>query len=240
TGITTAYQVGTRSAQTNLRLHDGETQVLAGLINDNETDSWNKVPGLSDIPGFGRLFSNDNSTHEKTEIILLITPRIVRNLAPPDTEALLVPAGTDAAVGAAPLVIGPLPARSLSLQSGEPNGPSSARASESNTPGPGRRSDVGAATAPAVPESAAAEAASAAAPAIAAPPTPTPPASTEAAPAMPAESFPPPPSATTPQARTLTIDPGTGSPAPSAAPGPPPAPGAPGSNAPPTATPAEK
>jgi len=240
TGITTAYQVGTRSAQTNLRLHDGETQVLAGLINDNETDSWNKVPGLSDIPGLGRLFSNDNSTHEKTEIILLITPRIVRNLAAPDTETLLVPAGTDAAVGAAPLVIGPLPARSLSLHSADTNAPGAPRGSESNMPGSGRRSDAGAPTAPAAPETAASEAEGVAAPGTAAPPAPAPAAKAAAVPAMPAESFPPPPSAITPQAPTLTIDPGSGSPAPSTAPGQVPAPGSPGNSAPAAGAPAEK
>jgi general secretion pathway protein D len=113
---TTAYIVGTRTAQTNLRLHDGETQVLAGLINDNESDSWNKVPGLSDLPGIGRLFSNDNSSHEKTEIVLLVTPRIVRNLATPDGDRLLVPAGTESVVGAPPLTIGPTAPRSMSMR----------------------------------------------------------------------------------------------------------------------------
>lgn len=250
TGITTAYQVGTRSAQTNLRLHDGETQVLAGLINDNETDSWNKVPGVSDIPGLGRLFSNDNSTHEKTEIILLITPRIVRNLAAPDTEALLVPAGTDAAVGAAPLVLGPLPERSLSLRSGDTNAPSSARGGEPTMQMSPRRSEGGAQaalaapeTAPqgalATPENAAPEAASAAAAAAAAVPA-VPGAAAKPAPAMPAESFPPPPSATTPQAPTLTINPDSGNSVPAKAPAPAPAPDPTGSNAPPTAAPAER
>jgi len=238
TGITTAYQVGTRSAQTNLRLRDGETQVLAGLINDNETDSWNKVPGLSDIPGLGRLFSNDNSTHEKTEIILLITPRIIRNLAAPDSEALLVPAGTDAAVGAAPLVIGPLPARSLSLRSGETNAPSAPHAGEPNLQVRGLHTDASAPAVPAAPESAAPEAASATAPAPAAAPAPTSPAKAVPGPAMPAESFPPPPSATTPQAPTLPIDPGSENTAPIPAPVPPTE--LTGSNTPPTAAPREK
>jgi general secretion pathway protein D len=116
TGVTTAYQVGTRSAQTVLRLHDGETQVLAGLINDNESDSWNKVPGLSDIPGIGRLFSNDNSSHEKTEIVLLVTPHILRNLDTPDGDPMVISAGTEAAVGVAPLSIGHTAARSMSMR----------------------------------------------------------------------------------------------------------------------------
>ena len=114
-GQTTAYQVGTRSAQTVLRLHDGETQVLAGLINDNESASWSKVPGLSDIPGIGRIFSNDNSSHEKTEIVLLVTPRIVRNLATPEIGRM-VPAGTENVVGSQPLSIGPTGRRSLSVR----------------------------------------------------------------------------------------------------------------------------
>ena len=118
---TTAYQVGTRSAQTTLRLHDGETQVLAGLINDNESASWSKVPGLSDIPGIGRIFSNDNGTHEKTEIVLLVTPRILRNLATPEGGHVLLPAGTESMVGARPLTIGPTAPGSMSVRGGDSN-----------------------------------------------------------------------------------------------------------------------
>jgi general secretion pathway protein D len=121
TGQTTAYQVGTRSAQTTLRLHDGETQVLAGLINDNESATWSKVPGLSDIPGIGRLFSNDNGTHEKTEIVLLVTPRILRNLATPDGGRLMLPAGTETVVGARPLTIGPTAPGSMAVRAGDSN-----------------------------------------------------------------------------------------------------------------------
>ncbi len=120
TGQTTAYQVGTRSAQTVLRLHDGETQVLAGLINDNESASWSKVPGLSDIPGIGRIFSNDNSSHEKTEIVLLVTPRIVRNLATPEVGRM-VPAGTENVVGSRPLTIGPTGKQTLSIRGSDSN-----------------------------------------------------------------------------------------------------------------------
>ena len=118
---TTAYQVGTRSAQTTLRLHDGETQVLAGLINDNESASWSKVPGLSDLPGIGRIFSNDNGTHEKTEIVLLVTPRILRNLATPEGGHVLLPAGTESVVGARPLTIGPTAPGSMSVRGGDSN-----------------------------------------------------------------------------------------------------------------------
>jgi general secretion pathway protein D len=159
---TTAYIVGTRTATTNLRLHDGETQVLAGLINDNESDSWNKVPGLSDLPGIGRLFSNDNSTHEKTEIVLLVTPRIVRNLATPDGDHLLVPAGTESMVGARSLTIGPTPPRSMSVRSSGNGGDANTRRAPISapavdpSPAEGAPAPVEASPAPAAPAASAA------------------------------------------------------------------------------------
>lgn len=79
-----AYTVGTRNAQTTLTLKDGETQILAGLISDNSTETTNKLPGLGEVPFLGRLFSNRNSSIEKREVILSITPRIVRRLERPD------------------------------------------------------------------------------------------------------------------------------------------------------------
>ena len=100
-----AYQIGTRSASTVLRLMDGETQVLAGLISDEERSSANRLPGLGDIPVLGRLFSSQKDTSSKTEIILLVTPRIVRNLSRPQTASATVPAGSESAVGAPALQV---------------------------------------------------------------------------------------------------------------------------------------
>jgi general secretion pathway protein D len=123
-----AYQVGTRSAATTLRLRNGETQVLAGLINDEERSSANKVPGLGDIPVLGRLFSSHKDSANKTEIVLLITPRILRNVARPEAVAALVPSGTDAAVGAPPLRLQATAPRSLGLSSSATGGPAVAPA----------------------------------------------------------------------------------------------------------------
>src|SRR6185295_1542210 len=78
------YQLGTRNASTVLRLKDGETQVLAGLINDEDRSVADTVPGIADLPLVGRLFSSHNNTQTKTEIVLLITPRILRNIARPE------------------------------------------------------------------------------------------------------------------------------------------------------------
>jgi general secretion pathway protein D len=102
-----AYQVGTRSAATSLRLKDGETQVLAGLISDEERSSANRLPGLGELPGVGRLFSSQRDVDNKTEIVLLITPRVVRNVIQPALASATQAAGTETAVGAAPLVLAP-------------------------------------------------------------------------------------------------------------------------------------
>jgi general secretion pathway protein D len=77
---TTAYTIGTRTANTALRLRDGENQILAGLINDEDRRTSNKVPGLGDLPVAGRLFGSALDEGKKTEVILSITPRLVRNI----------------------------------------------------------------------------------------------------------------------------------------------------------------
>jgi general secretion pathway protein D len=110
-----AYQVGTRAANTVLRLRDGETQVLAGLISDEERSSANRLPGLGEIPVLGRLFSNQRDNGTQTEIVLLITPRIVRNLVRPEVASAAFASGTEANVGAAPMVAGKVAPGALSL-----------------------------------------------------------------------------------------------------------------------------
>ncbi len=80
------YRVGTRNTSTVLRLKDGETQILAGLINDNETNTTDKVPALGEMPLLGHLFSNKNGNKVKTEIILSITPHIVGNVRVPNAR----------------------------------------------------------------------------------------------------------------------------------------------------------
>ncbi len=99
-GGTTAYEIGTRNTSTVLRLADGETQVLAGLINDEDRKSGTGIPGLSRIPVLGRLFGTQTDTRNKTEVVLLITPRVVRNLAVPDASLTRLASGTDASPGA--------------------------------------------------------------------------------------------------------------------------------------------
>lgn len=96
---TLAYQIGTRNASTILRLRDGESQVLAGLIRDDERRTADGISGLSQLPLLGRLFSSRTTDTNKTEIALIITPRIVRNMARPLASQSEIRAGTDASVG---------------------------------------------------------------------------------------------------------------------------------------------
>ena len=121
-----AYQLGTRSAATVLRLRNGETQVLAGLISDEERRSAQRLPGLGDLPLIGRLFSSERNNASKTEIVLLITPRIVRNIVAPSLARADLPAGTDASIGAARLALGPTLPGSLGLWGSDAGVPSQA------------------------------------------------------------------------------------------------------------------
>ena len=90
-----AYQIGTRTASTVLRLRDGENQVLAGLIRTEQSSSGKRVPGLGDVPVFGRLFGSQSDNNGKTEIILSITPRVVRNVRRPDAGYVEFDSGTE-------------------------------------------------------------------------------------------------------------------------------------------------
>lgn len=74
-----AYQIGTRNFSSALRLRDGETTVLGGLISDEDRKSANRIPLLGELPVLGRLFSNQTDTTQKTEIVLSITPHLIRN-----------------------------------------------------------------------------------------------------------------------------------------------------------------
>ncbi|MEW5981587.1 MAG: secretin N-terminal domain-containing protein [Acidobacteriota bacterium] len=71
---------GNRSVNTVIRLRDGETSVLAGLIRDDERTVLEGVPGLSDIPLIGRLFARNKVERQETDIILTLTPHIIRVL----------------------------------------------------------------------------------------------------------------------------------------------------------------
>lgn len=94
------YQIGTRRTKTALRLRDGETQVLAGLVNDEDRRSASGIPGLASLPLVGRLFGVHNDNRSQTEVVLLITPHVLRNIPLPPLSLTLRPGGTAADPGA--------------------------------------------------------------------------------------------------------------------------------------------
>ena len=121
---TRAYELGTRNTATVLQLKDGETQILAGLISDEDRRTADKVPGLGDFPVIGRLFRTQSDDRRKTEIVLLITPRIVRSINYPQSAAVDLAVGTDAAIGTTPIRISPTQAGGLTIAPGGPAGQS--------------------------------------------------------------------------------------------------------------------
>lgn len=90
-----AYQIGTRTIATSLRLKDGETQVLAGLISDADRTDANRVPFLGDVPLLGRLFSSQKDDRQKTEIVMAITPHLIRNIQRRSSAAETFWSGTE-------------------------------------------------------------------------------------------------------------------------------------------------
>lgn len=102
---TSAYRIGSRVAETVLRLRDGETQMLAGLINQEERTTYTRVPGIGDIPLLGHLFGATQGSKGNSEIVLLITPRIVRGLERPDAHVTEFSSGTAAQLSDQPLYL---------------------------------------------------------------------------------------------------------------------------------------
>src|SRR4051794_40316689 len=71
---------GNREINTLIRLRDGETNMLAGLIRDDERNTLDGIPGLVDLPLIGRLFAHNTKTQNQTDVILTLTPHIIRVL----------------------------------------------------------------------------------------------------------------------------------------------------------------
>ena len=71
-----------RSANSSLELDDGQTLGIAGLISDNMRETITKFPGLGDIPVLGQLFTSQKFLKNETELVIFITPHLVKPIAP--------------------------------------------------------------------------------------------------------------------------------------------------------------
>lgn len=91
---TLSYQIGTRNAQTVLRLRDGETQILAGLINQEDRKTAAGLPFISRFPVLDRIFGSKKDDRQHTEIVLSITPHLIRGVRRADVDDLEFASGT--------------------------------------------------------------------------------------------------------------------------------------------------
>lgn len=90
-----AYRIGTRNAETFMSLRDGETAILGGLIRDEERNTRVKIPGLGDIPLIGAIFTSYDDSVGRTDVLLTITPRVVRGWELPNKTAREFYSGTE-------------------------------------------------------------------------------------------------------------------------------------------------
>jgi general secretion pathway protein D len=131
------YEFGTRTTETVINLRDGETVIIGGLIKDEERKNKIKVPILGSIPVIGRLFSSTDNSAIKSDILMSITPNIVRNMELPDKETQSFWSGTEDSYDTKPLFVStakssPVRGKALGraevleeMEKGEPAPPSS-------------------------------------------------------------------------------------------------------------------
>ena len=97
------FRFGNRSTETTLNVRDSETVVISGLIRDDDRTTTTKIPGLGDIPIIGRLFSSVDKSKGKTDIVMTITPHIIKNIETPDKLLQSFWSGTEETYSTKPL-----------------------------------------------------------------------------------------------------------------------------------------
>jgi pilus assembly protein CpaC len=110
--------LSTRRVQTEIELESGQSFVIGGLLDNRLTETLNKIPGLANIPLLGKLFQSRNVTRNNTELLVLVTPELVRPIPAgqprPDVKmpSTFLPGATTAAPQTPPLsVTGPVPSK---------------------------------------------------------------------------------------------------------------------------------
>jgi pilus assembly protein CpaC len=83
--------LSTRKMETNIELGEGQSFVIAGLIDHRLTETATKIPGLSSIPILGNLFKTKETDRNNTELIVLVTPEITMPLQPGESKSLVMP-----------------------------------------------------------------------------------------------------------------------------------------------------
>ena len=104
--------VNTRNLDTFIKVRNGETRLLGGLFQDTQSEATNQWPFLSDIPWLGRMFVNPTHSRTRTDVLISITPRIIKTLDRPEPATESFSSGTAESFGpaagpAAPAIPGP-------------------------------------------------------------------------------------------------------------------------------------
>jgi general secretion pathway protein D len=122
-----------------IRLKDGETNILAGLISDQERRSLSGIPGLASLPVLGRLFARNKDENVETDIVMTLTPHVVKrpDLTEEDFKSFEVGSDAQTVLFEAPVIPPPQPPLSQPPSSGlrvEPIRPPSPAPSPSPAP----------------------------------------------------------------------------------------------------------
>lgn len=122
--------ISQRSIEHDIRLKDGEVNVLGGLIEQTDTDQVNGIPGLAKIPFFKNFFSGDNVDHEKDEILIVLIPHIVRlpSITAENLRSIASGTDTNAEVRLADAVMSPEPPKAQAAPPATPSAPAPAAA----------------------------------------------------------------------------------------------------------------
>lgn len=116
------FRFGTRTAETILNMNNDESVILAGLIQDEDRKTRVTVPGLGEIPVLGEVFSTTNQEAITTEVVLTITPHIIRNVAMPGIETQTFWSGTETTYAMTPLFTSRVPDPPAAMQTRDPAG----------------------------------------------------------------------------------------------------------------------
>ena len=128
---------GSRNVTTKLRLREGESTLLAGLLREDDRRTLTGFPGLLRIPIIKQLFSSNDTNITQTDIVMLLTPRIVRTheLTPSDVGPIYIGTTTNVALGG-------LPPRLAPPDAAEPGAPAPADAGPVFTPPPAPAAEI--------------------------------------------------------------------------------------------------
>ena len=98
-----------RKAAVTMRLRDGESNLLAGLMSDTDTRNYSSLPGLSNIPILRSIFGNGNLNRTQTDIVMIVTPHILRSheLTAADLKPMYIGTGQNLGGGTPPALISP-------------------------------------------------------------------------------------------------------------------------------------